>query len=117
MGCYNWFHHTETINMFYQNLTFPLGVNNCLDMFSRKVFFMVCYLVLNYKVIGKSYLKFPFDIREFPYKLRIDEETNRQNIIYATLSGRLTGSKEPAGFKEVIESIIKGCSTANKIER
>ena len=31
----NGFHHTGMINLFYQNLTFPLGVNHCLDMFSR----------------------------------------------------------------------------------
>ena len=36
MGRYNWFYHTDMINLFYQNLTFPLGVNSCLDSFSRK---------------------------------------------------------------------------------
>ena len=36
MSRYNWFHHTDMINLFYQNLTFQLGVNSCLDMFSRK---------------------------------------------------------------------------------
>ena len=33
---YNWFDHTEMINLFYQNLTFSLGVNSCLVMFSQK---------------------------------------------------------------------------------
>ena len=33
-----------------------------------------------------------FDIRELPYKLRIGTETNQQNSICASLSGRLTGS-------------------------
>ena len=63
------------------------------------MFFMVCYSVLDYKVIGKRYLKFPFDITEFPCKLRIGKETNRQNSIYASLSGRLTSSKEPVVLK------------------
>ena len=36
MGRYNWFRNTSMINLFYQNLTFPLGVNSCLDMFSQK---------------------------------------------------------------------------------
>ena len=80
--CYNWFHHAEIINLFYQNLTFPLG----------KIFLIVFYSYLDSKVIGKRYLKFPFDIRELPYKLRIGKETNRQSSIYASLSGRLTGS-------------------------
>ena len=43
---------------------------------------MVCYSHLDFKVIGKRYLKFPFDIRELLYKWRIGKETNRQNIIY-----------------------------------
>ena len=62
-------------------------------------------------VIGTRSLKFPFDIRELPYKLRTGKETNRQSSIYASLSGRLTDS-----FKDAIESILKGCSRANKIE-
>ena len=33
---HNWFRHTEMINLFYQNLTLPLGVNSSLDMFSWK---------------------------------------------------------------------------------
>ena len=32
---YNWLHNTEMMNLFYQNLTFTLGVNSCLDMFSQ----------------------------------------------------------------------------------
>ena len=36
MGCYNWFYHADMINVLYRNLTFQLGVNSCLDMFSRK---------------------------------------------------------------------------------
>ena len=36
MGRYNWFRYIDMINLFYQNLTFPLGVNSCLDMFSQK---------------------------------------------------------------------------------
>ena len=104
MGRYNWFHHTEMINLFYQNLTFSWGVNSCLDMFSRKIFFMVPYSLLDSKVIGKRYLKFPFDIRELPYKLRTGKETNRQKSIYVSLCGRPTDYL----FKYPIESIIKG---------
>ena len=35
---------------------------------------MVCYSLLDSKVIGKRYLKFPIDIRKFPNKLRIGKE-------------------------------------------
>ena len=38
MAYYNWFHHTEMINLFYQNLTFPLGVNSSLDIYIRFIF-------------------------------------------------------------------------------
>ena len=53
---------------------------------------MVSYSLLDSKVIGKIYLKFPVDIRKLPYKLRIVKEKNRQNSIYASLSGKLTSS-------------------------
>ena len=36
MGRYNWFRYIDMINLFYQNLTFPLGLNSCLDIFSQK---------------------------------------------------------------------------------
>ena len=72
---------------------------------------MVCYSFLDSEVIGKRYLKFPFDIRELPYKLRIGKVTDWQNSIFASLSDR-----QLVLFKDAIESIIKGCSSANKIE-
>ena len=72
MGRYNWFRHTSMINLFYQNLTFSLGVNSCLDMFSQKsILYDFFYFLLDSEVIGKRYLKFPFDNREKPYKSRI----------------------------------------------
>ena len=37
MGRYDWFHHTDMIDLFYQNLTFPLGANSCLDIFHGKI--------------------------------------------------------------------------------
>ena len=68
-----------------------MGVNNCLDMFSRKNivhgFFFPCRFQSDWEE-----MKLTFDIRELPYKLRIDKETNRQNSIFASVSGRLTGS-------------------------
>ena len=85
--------HTDMINLFYENFRFQLGVNSCLDMFSRKkYFFMVCYSLLDSKVIGKRYLKFPFNIRELLYKLRIGKKKTLQNSIYPSLSGRLIRS-------------------------
>ena len=60
---------------------------------------MIYYFLLDSKVTGKRYLKFSFDITELPYRLKIGKETSQQNGIYA------------------IESIIKACSTSNKIER
>ena len=42
--------------------------------------------------IRKRYLKFPFDIRELPYKLRIGKETNWQNSIFKSLSSWIIGS-------------------------
>ena len=42
-------------------------------VFAEKML-MVCYSLLDSKVIGRRYLKFPFDIRELPYKLRIGKE-------------------------------------------
>ena len=93
MGCYNWFDRTDMIYLFWQSLTFQLEVNSCSDMSSwKKILFMVCYSLLDSKVIGKRYLKFPIDIRKFPNKLRIGKEKNWQNSIYTRLSGRLTGS-------------------------
>ena len=53
---------------------------------------MVGYFYLESKVIGMIYLQFPFDTGELPYKLRISKEKNRENNIYLSLSGRLTGS-------------------------
>ena len=64
---------------------------------------MVCYSFLDSKVVGKRYLKFPFYLGEFAYKLRIGKETYRQNSIYASLSGRLT----VFFLKNAIESIKK----------
>ena len=89
IGRHIWFHDTEMINLFYQNLTFPLGVNSCLDFlefrcFPGKIFFLVLYSLLDSKVIGKRYLKFLFDIRKLPYKVRIAKEANRQNSIYTS---------------------------------
>ena len=63
---------------------------------------MVCYSFLDSKVVGKRYLKFPFYLGEFAYKLRIGKETYRQNSIYASLSGRLFFF-----FLNAIESIKK----------
>ena len=53
---------------------------------------MVCYFLLESKVISKRYLKFPFDIGELRYKFKIGKEKTWQNNIYTSLSGRLTGS-------------------------
>ena len=89
MGRYNWFHHTYMINFFYQNLTLPLGVNSYLDMFLRKN--ILHGLLFPFRFYS-DWEKFPFDIMELPYKLRIGKETNRQNSTFAILSGRLTGS-------------------------
>ena len=36
IGRYELFYHNDMIKLFYQNLTFPVGVNNCLHIFSRK---------------------------------------------------------------------------------
>ena len=91
MGRYNWFHHTDMINLFYQNLTFPWRVNTCLDIFLQKNI-RGFYSITDSKVIEMRYFKFPSVIRELPYKLRIGKERNRPNSIYASLSGRLTGS-------------------------
>ena len=75
MGRYNWFHHTEMINL---KLDVSFGSKQLFRyVFPEKIFFMVCYSLLDYKVIGERYLKFPFDIRELSYKLRLGEETNR----------------------------------------
>ena len=87
-----WFHHTDMINLFYQNLTFPLGVSICLDMFPQKNIFHGLLSLIDSRVIGKRYLKFSFDIRELPYKLRIGKKPNQQNNISASLSGRLSCS-------------------------
>ena len=38
MGRYYWFHYTGIINLFYQNLTFALGVNSCLDILHGLLF-------------------------------------------------------------------------------
>ena len=91
MGCDNWFHHTDMINLFYQNLTFAWRVNTCLDIFLQKNIIHGFYSLTDSKVIEMRYFKFPSVIRELPYKLRTGKERNRPNSIYASLSGRLTG--------------------------
>ena len=91
MGRYNWFHHTYMINFFYQNLTLPLGVNSCLDMFLPKN--ILHGLLFPFRFYSDwEELKFPFDNRGIPCKLKIGKETNRQNSIFASLPGILTGS-------------------------
>ena len=35
---------------------------------------MLCYFLLDSKLIGKRYLKSPFGIRELPYMLRVGKE-------------------------------------------
>ena len=112
MSRYTWFHHTDMINLFYQNLTFPLGVSSCLDMFSRKKIFMFCYSLLDSKVIGKRHLKFLSDIKELQINVLENYRTNPQNSMFVSLSGIVT-----VFFKDAIESIIKGCSNVNKSER
>ena len=72
---------------------------------------MICHSLLDSKVIGKRYLKFSFDIRELLHKLRIGKEKTVQAAsIQAYLADWLVL------FKDAIESTIKDCSTANKIE-
>ena len=47
----------------------------------------VCHFLLDSKVIGKRYLKFPFDIRELQYKVRIGKEkTGKTTPIQAYLA-------------------------------
>ena len=54
-------------------------------MFSWKnIFHGLLFPFLDYKMVGKRYLKFHFDIRELLYKLRIGKETNGQDRIYAS---------------------------------
>ena len=50
---------------------------------------MVFYSLLDSKVIGKRYLKFIVDIT---VQIKNGKETNQQNSIFASLSGKLIGS-------------------------
>ena len=93
MGRCNWFHHTEMINFVLPKFDISIGTKQLFSyVFPEKILFMVSYSLLDSKVIWTRYLKFPLGISELPYKLRIGKETNQQNSIYASLSGRLTGS-------------------------
>ena len=98
----------------YQNSTFPLGVYADIDTFSRKILFLfVCYSNSNPLVIGKMYLRYPFESQMLPRNLRVDRgtETGKMATIHAFLLNQHGIMDDPT------DSIIYGPSTSNKIER
>ena len=97
-----------------QNLTFPLGVFDCLDIFSSKVLFVfLCFSDSEPEVIGKIYLKYLSKSKLLPYPLRVDRgtETGKMCSIHSFLSDRVSF------LDDLLDSIIYGPSTSNKTER
>ena len=97
--------------MAFQNSTFPLPVNGCIDTCSRKVLWAKAWITNSDPiVIGRFYLEYLYKTRTIANKLRLDKgtETGVMSTIHAFL-------RQHHGDMDPVETVIFGPSTANQV--
>ena len=97
--------------MGYQNNTFPITVNGCIDTCSRKLLWVKVWMANNDpNIIGRFYLEHLFNSRVMASIIKVDKGTETvMTTMHAYLHQQHEDNMDP------IETVVYGPSTSNQV--